>query len=323
MAFQQQFVPDVENRTLTMLRPTDGGFALSFEDGSSLTAQRVIVAVGVAPFAYLPPELTGFSPELVSHSSAYHALGTFEGRDVAIVGAGASAVDIAASLHRRGARPIIVARRERLAFQDAPRNPQGARPLSQRMRWPRSGIGNGWKSVACASLPWAFRSLPEQFRLNMVRTHLGPAPCWFTKSEIEGNVPTRLGRTIRQVETTDGKVRLRLNRRDGGEEELRVDHVIAATGFRPDVARLGFIPDELRTSLATTGAAPALSSSFESNVKGLYFVGPIAANTFGPLARFAFGADFATRQVMHHFPAPEPRFITRGQMRRTNRPAAQ
>jgi len=40
-----------------------------------------------------------------------------------------------------------------------------------------------------------------------------------------------------------------------------------------------------------------LSSSFESSVPGLYFAGVSAANSFGPVMRFAFGAGFAARTL--------------------------
>jgi cation diffusion facilitator CzcD-associated flavoprotein CzcO len=40
------------------------------------------------------------------------------------------------------------------------------------------------------------------------------------------------------------------------------------------------------------------ASRFESSIPGLYFAGPISANTFGPLCRFAFGAGFAAKRVM-------------------------
>jgi hypothetical protein len=42
---------------------------------------------------------------------------------------------------------------------------------------------------------------------------------------------------------------------------------------------------------------PVLSSGYESSVPGLYFVGVAAANSFGPVMRFAFGSDFAARTV--------------------------
>jgi hypothetical protein len=43
-----------------------------------------------------------------------------------------------------------------------------------------------------------------------------------------------------------------------------------------------------------------VSSEFESSVPGLYFLGPIAANSFGPVMRFAFGADFTARRISRH-----------------------
>jgi sulfite reductase beta subunit-like hemoprotein len=43
-----------------------------------------------------------------------------------------------------------------------------------------------------------------------------------------------------------------------------------------------------------------LSANFESSVPGLYFVGVAAANSFGPLLRFALGAGFCSSQVASH-----------------------
>jgi hypothetical protein len=40
-----------------------------------------------------------------------------------------------------------------------------------------------------------------------------------------------------------------------------------------------------------------LKSNFESSVPGLYFVGLAAANSFGPVMRFAFGASFAAETL--------------------------
>jgi hypothetical protein len=48
--------------------------------------------------------------------------------------------------------------------------------------------------------------------------------------------------------------------------------------------------------IETVEKTPVLSSSFESSIRGLYFVGA-AANSFGPVQRFAFGARFSARRV--------------------------
>ena len=298
LEFQRRFVPQVENRIVTALRRAAGGFTLTFEDGEVLSARRVVVAVGIGHFAWLPPVLERIAPALVTHSSDHHALDKFADREVAVIGAGASAIDIAALLRGVGAHPTLVARTEKLHFQDPPPPLGKARPLTTRLRWPISGIGNGWKSYLCAELPLVFRTMPESFRLNVVRTHLGPAPCWFTKDEINGHVALHLGRSLNKVVAQGDRVRLHLSGPDGAREELLVDHVIAGTGYRPDLKRVAFISSELRKEIASVAETPVLSSQFESSVPGLFFVGALSANTFGPLTRFAFGAGFAAERVV-------------------------
>jgi hypothetical protein len=64
-----------------------------------------------------------------------------------------------------------------------------------------------------------------------------------------------------------------------------------------DLKRLNFLSDELRSEIRTVVGAPVLSRGFESSVPGLYFAGLAAANNFGPVMRFAFGAGFAARRI--------------------------
>ena len=59
--------------------------------------------------------------------------------------------------------------------------------------------------------------------------------------------------------------------------------------------------------LKSVESAPVLSSRFESTIPGLYFVGIAAANTFGPLMRFAFGADFAAKRISKHLLQTAPK----------------
>jgi hypothetical protein len=73
--------------------------------------------------------------------------------------------------------------------------------------------------------------------------------------------------------------------------------VVAATGYRVDLSRIPFIEENLQKPLNKAGGTPVLSRHFESSVRGLYFIGAAAANSFGPLLRFAFGARFAATRV--------------------------
>jgi hypothetical protein len=80
---------------------------------------------------------------------------------------------------------------------------------------------------------------------------------------------------------------------------VTADHVIAATGYRTDLARLPFLGDHLRSRLRTvTGSgSPAVGGDYQSAVPGLYFIGPAVAPTMGPVMRFVFGTRHASAAV--------------------------
>jgi len=110
-------------------------------------------------------------------------------------------------------------------------------------------------------------------------------------------VPLHLGCTPQGAEVQNGRVRLRVRAADGTEHEIVTDHIIAATGYKVDLERLKFLNPDIRSKVKSLHGAPVLSSSFESSMPGLYFVGVAAANSFGPVMRFAFGAGFAARTL--------------------------
>ena len=112
-----------------------------------------------------------------------------------------------------------------------------------------------------------------------------------------GKLPLHLGCTPQSAEVQNGKVHLNVRAADGSQSEIVTEHVIAATGYKVDMERLKFLNPEIRSKIKTLNKAPVLSSNFESSVPGLYFGGVAAANSFGPVMRFAFGAGFAARTI--------------------------
>ena len=79
--------------------------------------------------------------------------------------------------------------------------------------------------------------------------------------------------------------------------EVLTDHVIAATGYYPDISSVDFFSENLRSSIRTHAQMPVVSAKFESSVPGLYFVGLPAVDSFGPLMRFMVGAEYAAPRV--------------------------
>jgi len=294
LEFQKRFVPQLEDKEIVSLQRSDAGFEMRLADGEAVAARRVVIAVGLTYFAYVPPMLAELPSEFVTHSSNHRYPDRLKGREVAVVGAGASALDLAALLHQAGAAVQLIARSSSIRFHDRAPVP---RPLRDRMRAPTTGLGSGWSLFFYANAPGVFHKLPEQFRLGAVRRTLGPAPGWFVKDDVVGKVQFNLGLEITQAKLQNARVHLELTDKAGDRRTMVSDHVIAATGYKVDVGKLTFLDAPLRARIRTVEQTPVLSSNFESNVPGLHFVGTAAANSFGPLMRFAFGAGFTARRL--------------------------
>jgi thioredoxin reductase len=298
LQFQKEFLPEVEDMKVARLEKVAGGFALGLADGRSVVARRVVVAVGLAYYVHMPEEFANLPAEVVTHSSQHGSLEQFRGREVVVIGAGASAIDLAALLHKHGTSVQVVARGPEFRFQDPP-NPRRKFILDSLLQ-PATGIGSGWKLYLCANLPLLFRRMPAKFRIDRVNRTLGPAPCWFTREQVVGKIALHTGLSLSSASVREGKVHLELRDSAGAERAICADHVIAATGYRPDVRRIRFLDPAIAANIDCVGQSPALSAHFESSVPGLYFVGVSAANTFGPLLRFAFGAKFAAPHIARH-----------------------
>jgi len=295
LAFQDRMVPELEDKVVVSVDRVPNGFRLVLEGGEEVTTRRVVLAVGITHFEHVPFELAHLPPEFVSHSSLHHDLASFKGRDVVVIGGGSSATDLAGMLHETGAAVHLVVRETSLRFHSAP----SAKPRSlwQRIRHPKSGLGPGLRSRFFSDAPLLFHYLPKWIRLLAVERSLGPSGGWFSKDKVIGRVPFLLGHKLQRAEVQLDKVRLQLRAADGGEREIITDHIIAATGYRVDLRRLRFLSSEILSKLKAVNSTPVLSSTFESSVPGLYFVGIAAANSFGPVMRFAFGAGFAACRI--------------------------
>jgi thioredoxin reductase len=295
LAFRERMVPELEDKLVVKVDRLPSGFLLQLEDGETFQVRKVVLAVGITHFAYIPENLAQLPDEFLSHSARHREVAPFRGRNVVVVGGGASALDLAGLLQEAGARVQLVSRRQELKFHSQPTGKP--RSLWQQIRHPQSGLGPGMRSRFFANSPMAFHYLPEGFRVKTVRTTLGPSGGWFIRDKVIGKVELHLGCTPQGAPVQNGRVHLRLLTANGSEREIVTEHVIAATGYRVDLERLKFLNSEIRSRFKTVQGSPVLSSSFESSVPGIYFVGVAAANSFGPVMRFAFGAGFAARRI--------------------------
>ncbi len=303
--FQDGLGLDVEEVLVTGIAAQDGHFELTLANLDRVLARRVVVAVGVEHFAYVPAPLSGLPASVCTHSSAHTDLAGFRGRTVAVIGAGQSALESAALLHESGAAVQVIARTPALAWNGEPLALD--RPLRQRLKEPEAGLGSGWNTWFYSNHPDLFRHLPRGTRIHRARTALGPAGACWLRSRVDGQFPVLTGHSVASARARDGQARLTVTTPSGSSRELLADHVIAATGYRADVARMEFLGDQIRRQVQTVAGTPAVGRDYQSSVPGLYFIGPAVAPTFGPVMRFVFGSRHAAAVVSRQLAAAADR----------------
>ena len=296
LAFQQRFAADLDNKRVTSLERTQTGFTLHLSDGESFTAQRVVIATGLSHFEHVPSQLAALPKALLSHSSAHVDLDRFKGRDVTVIGGGASATELATLLHEAGSNVRLIARRPSIVLHTRMQLP---RTVAQTIRRPISPIGPGWKSRFFTDLPFIFHHLPKPVQNRLVKGFLGPAGGWFLRGRFD-QVPLLAGYQIKGAEASSDRVILWLRSGNGDARRIETEHVIAATGYRADIRRLPFLSAGITSQLKLFNNVPELSSHFESSVPGLHFVGSAAVDSFGPVLRFACGAKFTASRLSNY-----------------------
>lgn len=304
--FKERVAPDLDPRLVGDVARRDGGFELTLSDGASVAASRVIVAAGLAPFAYVPEEFAHLPAELASHVSASPDLERFAGSSVAVIGAGQSALETAALLHECGARVELLGRASSIFWLGAWRpaqadgdGPAAAVPTvkaAPKQTW-RARTGLHWRpaptdvggrfSSWVGAAPDVMRVLPRPVRAPLTYHCIRPAGAYWLPDRLR-EVTITLSRSVRSATERDGRVLLKLD--DGTERE--VDHVLLGTGYKIDVRRYPFLGPELAGALRISDGSPVLRHGLESSVAGLHFVGAPAAESFGPVMRFVIGTAY-------------------------------
>ncbi len=216
-AFARRFVPGRDGRRVVRVARAGRGFRVELEDGDAVAVGRVVLATGIGAFARVPEELQGLPGSVLTHSSRHADYSAFAGRSVAVIGAGASALDAAAALRRAGASATLVTRRPEVRFYEAGRPRRAVDALLS----PLTPLGPGWKKWLCCEAPLLFHALPERLRLRIVQRYLGPSPARFVRDTIEGHVPYWLNsRVAGAAVAPDGRVALAIDRDGAAADTL-------------------------------------------------------------------------------------------------------
>ena len=288
--FKERAVPDLVDDTMVRsIARTDGVFEITLENGATREARAVVMAIGVYHYANRPEPYSRLPAALWSHSSDPADFTRFRGKDVMVLGGGQSAIEYAALLHEAGAR-VQVASRRPLMWLDPDR--YGSRSLWERIRAPDAQIAAGWEYWTLDKFPYLFWRASLAWKDSYNSNYRSGASDWL-RDRFTGKVTLHDGQTIAEAKPSGGRLDLTLTK--GGR--TTVDHLMLATGFKADLARLGMLDPALRSAIRADQGTPLLDHWFQTSVPGLYFVGFTSIRTFGPLYRFVAGAGAAARRV--------------------------
>jgi FAD-dependent urate hydroxylase len=267
---------------VTSIEQLDGGLAIEFDEGARVTAEAVVAAPGIANFPVIPEWIPASLPD--SHWSHTSALVEFEplrSARVLIVGGRQSAFEWAALLAEAGAARVDVVHRH-----DAP-----------------SFETSDWTFVDelmdnTVSIPGWFRRLPDAEREAIAQRFWGEGRLklepWLT-ARLPDRVVHRRSRAevVRCGELPSGEVEVELST----GERLVVDHVVLATGYRPELANVPYLWP-LLDRIETADGYPVLDDHFQTSVAGLFMPGFVATRDFGPFFGFVRGCPAAATLIV-------------------------
>lgn len=297
--FQAQVAPTVDRRVVQTVSQVGSRFQIRLDDGETLEARSVVLALGIGPFLHRPEPFLAISRHLAPHSSEVHDPRQFTGKRVAVIGKGQSALEYAALLQENNVDVQIITRGPTLAFRSFPwrkhlfrrLTPGPLKPLSHRIL-PPTDLG-GLRTARKMADPEKFRRQAPEMQEALLRDCARPVGAYWLPQRLNG-VRVKTGVTVEGVDIVgDG---LKLTFSDGSSG--LTDRVLLGTGYKIDLSKLQVLDRALRDQIVTAGDGyPILTSGMQTSVRGLYMVGVVAEKILGPTLRFVTGTSNAAPRL--------------------------
>ena len=287
--FKDRAVPHVDETYVASIERQRDHFRLTLEDGRTMQSAAVVMATGLRHYAHRPEFSHQLPATLVSHSCDHHDLSGFRGTQVVVIGGGQSALEDAALLREAGATVHVVSRRSICWL--APDRADKRTRLQQFLA-PNTGLAPGWTNWILVQVPGVFYRFSQPRKDRHYRNYTAAAAHWL-RHRIIGKVALHENHTVVALVEGHGKIDVTIS----NGQRVRADHVLLATGYRPDINKLTMLHPSLRAQIHTDLGVPTLSQNFESAVPGLYFVGFMSVRAFGPAYRFVVGCQMAAQGV--------------------------
>lgn len=293
---QRNVSPDIDNRYVEKIS-YDGDFKLSIEDGDSLTARKVVLALGINQFANIPKEFEEIPECLAAHSSKISSFDELRAKRVVVIGAGQSAQESAALLNESGAEVELISKSDRL-IKIAEGKDLGElikerlpRALGE-LIYPPTGLEWLWPPAhVMVSYPEIYKYVPGKRQRELTQAVLRPRGSHWLTPRLESVTITN-SRFVTKAEPSSDGLKLQLS----DDTSRTVDFVLLATGYRPDITKEKVLEDDLLAKVNRVSGYPTLRN-YQTSVDGLFILGALAARDHGPINRFVSGSLNLSRML--------------------------
>ena len=280
--FRREKGIEPRHQLVTNLVERDGRFLASLDNGERIVADAVVAAPGVRYFTQVPVWAGSVPRERATHTCELIRFQDMSGARVVIVGGRQSAYEWAALLAEHDAERIDIVHRH-----DSPR--------FDRVSW--RFVDTYVESTVRISGWWRHLSTVERDAIALRFWQAGRLTLeyWLAPRLASPAIHRWPGTEVIEVDPVrrDNGLRLRLS----NGQHLVADHVIFATGYRVDLARVPYLAGVLNR-IATKDRFPILDDTFTASLPGLYLPGFTATADFGPFFGFVKGAPAAARLIV-------------------------
>ncbi len=270
-------------RRLDSVSEGNAPFVASLDDGGTITAQNVVIALGFQHFKHQPQGLTALLPAgRFTHSCDFTNFADLGGKRCLIIGGRQSAFEWTALLHEAGASAVHVSYRH-------------ASPAFAAADW-------SWVNPlvdAMVDNPGWFRNLTQAEKEEVshrlwAEGRLKVEP-WLEKRVLQEGVSLwPHTQVVGCREEADGTLIVTLS----NSTQIEVDLIVLATGYRVNLAQLPLLAaGNMLTQLALDNGHPVLDEHFQTSVPGLYITSMAATQDFGPFFAFTISVRTSARLI--------------------------
>jgi pyridine nucleotide-disulfide oxidoreductase len=280
--FQDAKGIEVREELVADLEKLDGTFAATLASGERVAADAVVCAPGIRHYTNLPEWAASVPPERAGHTCDLVRLGELAGLRVLIVGGRQSAYEWAALLREHGAERVDIVHRHEV-------------PRFERVSWKfvdahverTIDVPGYWRNLSKAEREAIAQRFWEVGRLTL--------EYWLTQRLDWAGIHRWPGTEVVEVLRVGPEDELQIGL--SNSERLIVDHVVFASGYRADLARVPYMAGVL-DGIELADGFPALNEAFGSTLPGIYVPGFSATRDFGPFFGFVKGAPAAATLIV-------------------------